>query len=226
MMTLVRSWSLRFVAASLVLAAVPVSAEDAEGVVRLGQSESTGVIRISDQAQSELTYRGQSADIQQVSACKTCPSSGGYVSDGYAVCNTCEPGPYLCAHSKVGQWICLSFHYLGLRNQQRCNTLKASCRADIEEKKAYLRCKFGYFCPTGPDGKGAPPWGKYNMVYPVNPNYFDSRDGQVYAAPGFGGPVSVPLAPNVNHTYNYGWGIPSSRLTPVAHPLTPGVPTP
>ncbi|WP_417849664.1 hypothetical protein [Thalassoglobus sp.] len=243
MMTLVRSWSLRFVAASLVLATVPVSAEDAEGVVRLGQSESAGVVRVSDQSQPEWTYRGQSGEIQQVSACKTCPTSDGYASDGYVTDGyvtdgyvsdgyvtdgyaTCEPGPYLCANSKVGQWISMNMFFLGLRNQQRCNTLKASCRADIAEKKAYLRCKFGYFCPTGPDGKGAPPWGKYSMVYPVNPDYFDSRDGQVYAAPGYGGPVSVPLAPNVNHTYNYGWGIPSSRLTPVAHPLTPGVPTP
>jgi len=31
----------------------------------------------------------------------------------------------------------------------------------------------------------------------------------------------VPMAPVVNHTYNYGWGIPSSRLTPVSHPVAP-----
>ncbi|QDT39614.1 hypothetical protein [Stratiformator vulcanicus] len=58
--------------------------------------------------------------------------------------------------------------------------------------------------------------GAYSYVYAVDPNYFDQRDGKVYAANGFGLPVSVPLAPNVRHTYNYGWGVPSSRLTPVS----------
>ena len=72
--------------------------------------------------------------------------------------------------------------------------------------------------PKG-DDPGVPLVGKYRLVYPVNPGYFDSRDGQVYAAQGYGGPVSVPLAPVVRHTYNYGWGVPSSRLTPISHPL-------
>ena len=61
--------------------------------------------------------------------------------------------------------------------------------------------------------------GCYDLVYPVDPYYFDKRDGQVYAAQGVGGPVSVPLAPVVRHTYNYGWGVPSSRLTPISHPV-------
>ncbi|WP_437187770.1 hypothetical protein SH668x_001180 [Planctomicrobium sp. SH668] len=70
------------------------------------------------------------------------------------------------------------------------------------------------------DGPGRPLAGHYSVVYPVDPGYFDQRDGQVYAAPGYGGPVSVPLAPVVQSTYNYGWGVPSSRLTPVLHPAT------
>ncbi len=84
---------------------------------------------------------------------------------------------------------------------------------------AWARLKFGYFVPTGSCGYGTPPFGHYSMVYPVNPQHFDARDGQVYAAQGYAGPVAVPLAPVVNHTYNYGWGIPSSRLTPVSHPV-------
>ena len=229
MMTLVRSWSLRFVAASLVLATIPAFAEDAEGVVRLGQSEAAGVIRISDLQQPQLTYRGQSEEVQseevqQVgAACRTCPS--GVVYDGQ-VCESC-PGPYLCSDSPVVQYITFNLHLLALRNQQAMSVFRASFREDLREKARFTRCKLGYFCPDGGiDGKGVPPWGRYRMVYPVNPSYFDQRDGQVYAASGYGGPVSVPLAPNVNHTYNYGWGIPSSRLTPIAHPLTPGVPTP
>jgi hypothetical protein len=47
---------------------------------------------------------------------------------------------------------------------------------------------------------------------PVNPWYCDPRDLQVYAAQGYNVPVTVPLAPMVQ-TYNYGWGIPSSRLS-------------
>ena len=61
-------------------------------------------------------------------------------------------------------------------------------------------------------------FGCYKMIYAANPYYADPRDSRVYAAEGYGLPVTVPLAPNVEHTYNYGWGIPSSRLTPVSKP--------
>lgn len=224
MMTLVRNWSLRFVAAGLVLAAIPASADDAEGVVRLNQ-QSTGVIRISDGQQPEAIVRAQSPEVQQTSGhvCETCPAGVINKYDPYADYGA---GSDLCSNSKFCQWLSYNMFLCGERNRQRCAAFRASCRADCEEKKQFLRCKFGYFCPTGADGKGAPPFGRYKMVYPVDPNYFDQRDGQVYAAAGANGPVAVPLAPNVNHTYNYSWGIPSSRLTPVARPLTPGVPAP
>ncbi len=61
-----------------------------------------------------------------------------------------------------------------------------------------------------------PRTGNYSGAYPVNPWYTDPRDGRIYAAGGTGIPMSVPLAANVEHTYNYGWGIPSSRLTPLS----------
>jgi hypothetical protein len=54
------------------------------------------------------------------------------------------------------------------------------------------------------------------MLYSAKPDYFDPRDGRLYSAQGFGMPVAVPLAPNVTNQYNYGWGIPSSRLTPIS----------
>ncbi|MEK6260186.1 MAG: hypothetical protein AABP62_16325 [Planctomycetota bacterium] len=82
----------------------------------------------------------------------------------------------------------------------------------------YFRCKFGYFIPTGAGGAGVPWCGKYSRVYPQDPYYFDQRDGQTWAAQGYGSPIAVPLAPVVGHTYNYGWGVPSSRLTPVSRP--------
>jgi hypothetical protein len=83
---------------------------------------------------------------------------------------------------------------------------------------AYLRCKFGCFIPTGGGGPGLPWVGHYSRVYPVNPAYSDPRDGQVWTAQGYGIPVSVPLAPVVGHTWDYSWGVPSSRLTPISRP--------
>ncbi|WP_373653060.1 hypothetical protein [Schlesneria sp. DSM 10557] len=82
----------------------------------------------------------------------------------------------------------------------------------------YFKAKFGYFIPTGGGGAGLPWVGHYGRVYPVNPYHTDSRDGQVWAAQGYGIPMAVPLAPVVGHTYEYGWGVPSSRLVPVSHP--------
>src|SRR5262245_24568608 len=49
---------------------------------------------------------------------------------------------------------------------------------------------------------------------PTNAWYCDWRDRQVYAAQGFNVPVTVPLAPNCR-AFNYGWGIPSTRLSQV-----------
>lgn len=226
MKTLVRKWSLRLVAASLVLGTLPAIAQDDEGVVRLGRPlEDTGVVRVTDFSTASVVVRGQSEN--------GLAEANGHASNVAGSCPVeyCQFDPYystpaLFPESEFAQWFSFNMYVWGLRRQQACATLKASCKQDLEEKKQYLRCKFGYFVPTGAGGKGAPPWGHYKMVYPVDPYHFDQRDGQVYAAPGHNGPVAVPIAPVVNHTYNYGWGIPSSRLTPIAHPLTPGVPTP
>lgn len=53
----------------------------------------------------------------------------------------------------------------------------------------------------------------YSMTYPVNPWYYDPRDTRVYAAAGFGAPMTVPIAPTVQTQVNYNWGIPASRIT-------------
>ena len=56
-------------------------------------------------------------------------------------------------------------------------------------------------------------------IIALNPGYAHPNDlNQGYAAQGYGGPVSIPQAPNVRANYNYGWGIPSSRLTPTSIP--------
>ena len=62
------------------------------------------------------------------------------------------------------------------------------------------------------------PVGTYRMVYPVNPSYSNPRDARVYGAQGAGVPIVVPLAPTVRSGYNYGSGLPASRLTPISVP--------
>jgi len=62
--------------------------------------------------------------------------------------------------------------------------------------------------------------GAWNHYHAVNGGYCDPRDRQLYAAQGYNVPVAVPLAPVVKHTYNYGWGLPSSRLTRVGAQYT------
>lgn len=76
-------------------------------------------------------------------------------------------------------------------------------------------CLFGWMVPSGCCGQGCPPIGCYDITYADNPSYADPRDGQVYGAQGYGTHVTVPLAPTVNYQYNYSWGTPASRLTPI-----------
>ncbi len=120
-----------------------------------------------------------------------------------------------CKHKHV-----YSYSDRAAYSDSNCPQCRSGCRrtAGIGKRgslREFLRCKFGYFIPTGCGGKGCPPFGHYKMTYAVDPYQFDQRDGQLYGAQGYGVPVAVPLAPNVRHTYNYGWGIPSSRITPV-----------
>lgn len=58
--------------------------------------------------------------------------------------------------------------------------------------------------------------GAKKEIIAVDPGYHDQRDSELYATQMYGVPVAVPLAPTVRSSYNYGWGMPSSRLTPVA----------
>ena len=189
--------------------ALVAKADDAEGVVRLSDYQSPDVVL------------GQSPEGEVIE---------GYCPEGcppayYSECPTyyCPP-PCPCMHHSVLSNNCIAdcmrdhCWNFRARNQIASSQLCMSAHASCQEHEHWFRSKFGYFFPTGCCGRGCPPIGHYSVVYPLDPNYFDQRDGNVYAAAGYGGPVSVPLAPNVRHTYNYGWGIPSSRLTPISHP--------
>jgi len=204
MMTAFRGWSLGCVISGALLTSLPVHAQDSEGVVRLGGRTNSGVVRISDQTQSVQQVRGQSVDESafddesEIAPTTHCEVDDAGVDErprypvGYSpeVVPGCHPETGL--RWKMAAWI----------------------HNDLARKGTWFNNK------REKHGPGRPLGGSYNMVYPVDPGYFDQRDGQVYAAPGYGGPVSVPLAPVVNSSYNYGWGIPSSRLTPVLHPAT------
>jgi len=144
------------------------------------------------------------------SACSSCDSCQGPVFEGPAVELTGNRfGDFWRIRKmKMGSWMTR----MRLKTYGDCEG--DGCRSGRRHHS--LRHKFGYFHPTGCCGGGCPVAGKYDMVYSANPTYFDPRDGRLYAAQGYNAPMAVPLAPNVRYSYNYGWGVPSSRLTPVS----------
>ena len=101
--------------------------------------------------------------------------------------------------------------------------LKYRCRRRYRNAvlTAHIQNKLNYFVPSGGDGTGAPLFGSYSRVYALQPGYADPRDAQVFASPHTGVPTVIPVAPNVRHQYNYSWGIPSSRITPLYNVMQP-----
>jgi len=98
-----------------------------------------------------------------------------------------------------------------------------ACRAWRGQQHNYLNrnqrlanCLFGWMVPSGSGGQGTAPVGKYRITYADQPDYADSRDGQLYGVQGYGMPMTVPTAPTVRYAYNYSWGTPASRLTPLS----------
>jgi hypothetical protein len=127
---------------------------------------------------------------------------------------------------------CRSKEILGMDGSSSCSPLhnwwcdqqyKSDCRRAYRNHvlAAHFHNKFNYFTPSGSCGEGAPLWGHYKRVYATEPNYSHPSDSQVYSSPMTGHPTAVPLAPNVRHQYNYSWGMPSSRLTPISNVVLP-----
>lgn len=106
----------------------------------------------------------------------------------------------------------------GRNGRGRCDGRNPSFAEKCQERNHRL-CErlFGWMIPSGNCGQGSPWLGKYHMTYADQPSYIDPRDTQLYAAQGYGMPMSVPLAPNVHHAYNYSSGMPASRITHIGN---------
>ena len=177
---------------------------------------------------------GQGCCDSNLGACHDSVCEGGVCGNGG--CNDCEGGRgcrmCLLGLGDGGLGTCVASSGLSLAATvcpglitmgYGCDDPSCDCHSScyVARLGSRLRCamsngRFGYFCGTNI------PWaGAYKMVYPVNPDYRDPRDSGVYAAQGYGIPMSVPLAPTVQHVYNYSWGIPSSRLTPMYNRVAP-----
>lgn len=114
-----------------------------------------------------------------------------------------------CRH--CGQTDCIGCWGLRGRRQeccQRCANTVNTLHAHSAHFQTALASVFGHSlnCETFTHHRG---------IYAVHPNYYDARDTRVYSVQGYGVPIAVPLAPVVKYQYNYGWGSPASRLTPV-----------
>jgi hypothetical protein len=149
-----------------------------------------------------------------------CPAHGGIYNPNCPDCRLIGGKPVGDVYCPDGRWVqCPDGHWDWYPNHEPIGLwegLFGSCGDFWGDFFRNRRDAYKIGCFNHPE---TPLFGCYDIVYPVDPFYFDKRDGQVYAAQGVGGPVSVPLAPMVRHTYNYGWGVPSSRLTPISHPV-------
>uniref|UniRef100_A0A7C2JYZ7 Uncharacterized protein n=1 Tax=Schlesneria paludicola TaxID=360056 RepID=A0A7C2JYZ7_9PLAN len=212
----VRFTAARLLACGLVVAAAPLAAQEQEpaGMVRISKS-SEPTVRAQGEALSPANCVAAPAAITHTAG--NCPECNGLYIGGYAPNRT---------DWRTTDWTGYPFHQRTQAHSLAMESWMANhCHhcpglyyhdATGQDMINYFRCKFGYFIPTGNGGAGTPHFGKYARVYPVDPGYFDQRDGQLWGAQGYGTPVAVPLAPTVAHQWNYSWGTPASRLTPVS----------
>ncbi len=197
------------------------------GLTTRADESSEGVAVVTDSPPAGDAAAPPASEAWEGGSCPTCPE-GTIVRYG--------PEYRMTGNRLFDWWQEQSMRYRA-RNMQQSLTLRAAMgdrslerrswwdsqvwafrtrnREKSDQLRSHLRCKFGYFVPTGCGGAGCPPFGLYHRAYAALPEYLDGRDAKLYAAQGYGVPMAVPLAPNVWYTYNYGWGVPSSRLTPV-----------
>jgi len=211
----------------------------AAGVVRI--QSSTGVVRIHDgdssrrsggvfshRMPSQIVYRAQSPEEVLSETENTVQPAAFQQSSGPSACGSaCNNGARGCNTGGNANWSAGGCPCGCGRINCRCGrgnngwntgTRNGAASNGGNESRGFFGREGCRLFGKHSDGRCRPKFGhgSYDIVYAVNPCYFDKRDGRAYSAQGWGVPMAVPLAPNVEHTYNYGWGIPSSRLTPVS----------
>lgn len=213
-----------------------------------GSCGPAGTCRVSDTCKNGLcgpTAGCQTGMAQMTGICAdgSCMTGYGYPCNGMACMGSpdCSLSPEVCMGRPytIGDlkrsWFgakCRCKNYFGTNGCNSCSPLhewwtnqqyKSSCRRAYRNHvlAAHFHNKFNYFKPSGCCGEGCPPFGCYKRVYATKPHYSDARDSQVYASPMTGLPMAVPLPPTVRHQYNYSWGMPSSRLTPISNIVLP-----
>jgi hypothetical protein len=202
-----------------------------------------GTCRVSDVCKNGLC--GPAGGCRAGGACAAnggCNASGGCMNgmpcmaaDGSCLSSEVLMGrPYTLGDLKRSMFgaKCRSKEFLGMDGCESCSPLhnwwcgqqyQSHCRRAYRNHvlAAHFHNKFNYFVPSGSCGEGAPLWGHYKRVYATEPHYSHPGDSQVYSSPITGHPTAVPLAPTVRHQYNYSWGSPSSRLTPISNVILP-----
>ncbi len=137
------------------------------------------------------------------------------------LCNPCycngSDGCDSCYGSGYNQRMCTLFARpaKGSKNLA-CRAWRGQQHNFLNRNQRLSNCLFGWMVPSGSCGQGTPPVGKYRVTYADQPDYADARDGQLYGVQGYGMPMTVPTAPTVRYAYNYSWGTPASRLTPLS----------
>ena len=182
------------------------------GTMMAKADDAVGVARISDNSKIQPTAFQQCADGSCAEAAEGC-TDGSCVGGGSA----CPGGNCLgsnCLGSNCLGGNCLGGNCLG----GGAGCPGGMCLPGCGVPGIHPSMVPAWLRPSGCCGKGCPLAGCYDMAYAANPYHFDQRDGSLYAAQGYGTHITVPLAPNVHHTYNYGWGIPSSRITNISTP--------
>lgn len=195
------------------------------------QEQAAGVVRISDQAAAGEQMKLQAYHIASKLGggdCDThspdCDSETVYCDDDG--CRYCDGhGHGCCWRHKTWELICHPFCADDCYEGPRVRTCPPeNCPYCRNGNCPYHGHRFGDGFGDGfgrgyHAKRGVAPFGCYTIAYPLNPEYCDDRGGKLYAAQGYGINVTVPLAPNVGAAYNYGWGVPSSRLTRISNPL-------
>jgi hypothetical protein len=199
-------------AAVCVTAGLPnANADDAPGIVRMTDFQPTQIEQTAFLGETSTSVAADcgASDCVEGEGCQVvddCCDSGGCDSGGCdsggcdsGVCESCKSCPCGCCGAHSGTAFSCILRMFG------CSTKRCTCDYCEYSGKG-----------TGHCDQGSGLFGHYQITYANQPSYADARDGQAWAAPGYGMPITIPTAPVVRYSYNYSHGTPASRLTPLS----------